>query len=131
MDARGSAGPAQRIADHPAHRIAGSNRSGTDELFAFLQCDIGHLARLGIDLKQRALGIGIALDRIVESDIVGLDPCGIVRRSHLALGVRGGARARGAARGSGGGLPRTEKVRNSDVVLQGRESPCERAQCVD
>ena len=100
------AATADRVADHPAHGIACGDRPGADQRLAFLQGDVGHLPRLGIDLEQCAFAIGIALDRVLETGILGLDTGGIVRRPHMPLGVRG----RGAARGSGGGLPRWGRV---------------------
>ena len=51
VDAFGGTRAALGIADDPAHRVAGGDRSGADELLTrFVQCDIGDLAGRRVDL---------------------------------------------------------------------------------
>ncbi len=64
MDAFGRTGPAFGVADDPAYGVAGRDRAGADELFAFLQGDVGHLPRRGVDLIQRTLRKRIDLNGI-------------------------------------------------------------------
>ena len=64
VDARRCRHAAVGLADDPAHRVAGRDRPGADQLLARLQGDVGDLAGRGIDLVERALGVGIDLDRI-------------------------------------------------------------------
>ena len=47
---------ALRIADDPAHGVAGGDGAGTDKLFTRLERDVGDLTRRGIDLIERAIG---------------------------------------------------------------------------
>ena len=70
--------PAFGIADDPAHGIAGGDRAGADELFAFLQGDVGHLPRRGIDLIERPWRKRI--------DLNGIDVA-IAGRLHAGSGV--------------------------------------------
>ena len=58
------------VTDDPAHRVAGRHR---DELLAGLERDVGHLVDGGIDLVERALGVGIDLDGIDVAVLGGLD----------------------------------------------------------
>ena len=60
---RVSPAAALRVADDPAHRVPGRNRPRPGERFARLESDVGHLARRGVDLVQRALGERVDLDR--------------------------------------------------------------------
>ena len=48
-------GAALGVADHPAHGIAGGDRSGSDQLLASRQRDVGDLAGRCIDLIERAV----------------------------------------------------------------------------
>ncbi len=63
---------ADRIADDPAHGIARRHRPGTGELLAFLQGDVGHLARRGINLIEGAVRPRILLDGVDEPARFGL-----------------------------------------------------------
>jgi hypothetical protein len=54
VDALGGTGPAFGIADDPAYGVAGRDRSGAYELLAFLQSDVSHLPRRGVDLIECA-----------------------------------------------------------------------------
>ena len=64
MDALGRTCSALGIADDPAHGIAGSDRPGADELLAFLQGNVRHLPRRGINLIERARRERIDLHRV-------------------------------------------------------------------
>ena len=64
VDALRRAGAALGVADDPAHRVAGGDGAGADELLARLERDVGDLARRGIDLIERAIGEGIDLDGV-------------------------------------------------------------------
>src|SRR5262249_22742272 len=64
MDAFRLPGPAFRVADDPAHRVAGGHGSGADQLLALLQGDIRYLSRRGIDLVQGAGGVRINLNGV-------------------------------------------------------------------
>jgi hypothetical protein len=75
MDLLG-AGAALGVADDPAHRVAGGDGTGADELLARLQRDVGDLPRRGIDLIERAFDEGIDLHRIDEAVAHRLHPRG-------------------------------------------------------
>ena len=98
MDAAARPAAAGRITDDPAHRIACRDRSRAHQLLAGLKCNVGHLAGACIDLIERAIGIGILLDGIDESAVIGLNPRSIICRSHPAAGVHRAGAARGAGR---------------------------------
>lgn len=74
----GRACAALRLADDPAHRVAGGDGTRADELLAFLQTDVGDLAGGGIDLMERAGGKGIDLDGVDEA---------VAHRLHARRGV--------------------------------------------
>src|SRR3546814_299587 len=59
MNASRRALAAQRVTNNPPYRIARGDGTRADQLLAFLQGDIGNLARRCIDLEQCALGPGI------------------------------------------------------------------------
>ena len=61
MDALGRPRAALGVADDPAHGVAGGDRTGADQLLAGCQRDVGDLAGRGIDLIERAIGVGIDL----------------------------------------------------------------------
>ena len=63
-----AAGPALRVADDPAHGVAGGDGSGTDELLSGFERDVGDLAGRRVDLIEGAVGVGIDLDGV---DIAG------------------------------------------------------------
>ena len=67
MHARRRAAAAHRVADDPAHGVAGRDRPGPHELLAFLKRDVRHLAGRGIDLIERAVRPGILLDGVEET----------------------------------------------------------------
>ena len=67
VDALGGPCPALRIADDPAHRVAGGDRAGAHELLALLQLDVGDLARRRVGLIERARRIGIDLNGVDEA----------------------------------------------------------------
>lgn len=50
----GRAGTALRVADYPAHRVAGGYRARAHELLALLQGDVGDLACGRVSLIERA-----------------------------------------------------------------------------
>ena len=60
--------PAIGIADDPAHGVAGGDGSGTDELLAGFERDVGDLAGCGVELIERAFGERINLDGV---DVAG------------------------------------------------------------
>ena len=76
VDLLGRRRPAFGVADDPSHRIAGGDRTGADELLALLQRDVGHLARCGVDLVERAVGKGIDLHRVDVAAAARLDARG-------------------------------------------------------
>src|SRR5262249_19553600 len=76
--------PARGIAQDPTERVAG--RDG-NELLAGLERDIADLAHGAIELIERALGVGVDLDRIDKPVLDGLDARGGVGRTD-ALGAR-------------------------------------------
>jgi len=78
---------AQRVADDPAHGVAGSDRSGADELLAGLERDVGDLAHGGIDLIERPLRERIDLHRIDEAVAHGLDARGGIGLVHASGGI--------------------------------------------
>ena len=100
MDAARRARPAHRIADHPAHGVAGRDRPRTDKLLAFLQCDVGDLSGGGVDLEQRAIGPGIFLDGVEEGRALGLDARRVVRAADLRARIGGCRLRRQRERGS-------------------------------
>ena len=57
-------GTALRVADDPAHGVAGGDGAGADKLFARLERDVGDFARRGIDLIERAVGERVDLDGV-------------------------------------------------------------------
>jgi hypothetical protein len=61
---------AGRIADHPAHGVAGRDR---DQLLTRLQRDVRDLGRRGIELVEGALGVGVDLDGVDVAVLGGLD----------------------------------------------------------
>src|SRR3546814_19393372 len=69
--------------------IAGGDWSGSDELFAFLERDVGDLPRGCINLEQRAVGPGIFLDRVEKCSTVRLDARRVIGPADLHLGVGG------------------------------------------
>ena len=71
-----------RIADDPAHRVAGGDGTGADKLLALLQGDVGDLSRRRIDLIERAFGKGIDLDGVDIAGAARLHPRGGVRLFH-------------------------------------------------
>ena len=79
VDALGRAAAALGVADDPAHRVAGGDGAGADELLARLERDVSDLARRGIDLIERAVGEGIDLDGV---EITG------PRRLHARRAIR-------------------------------------------
>src|SRR3546814_6080695 len=89
MNAPRHTGAAQRVADDPADRIAGGDWSGSDELFAFLERDVGDLPRGCINLEQRAVGPGIFLDRVEKCSTVRLDARRVIGPADLHLDVGG------------------------------------------
>jgi len=74
MHLRRRARTALRVADDPAHRVACRDRFRADELLAGLKRNVGDLTHGRIDLVERALRVGIDLDRIDEAVAHGLDP---------------------------------------------------------
>ena len=72
--ALGLACPAFGVADDPAHRVAGGDRAGADELLAGLQRDVGDLAGRGVDLIERAGRERIDLHRVDEAVAHRLHP---------------------------------------------------------
>ena len=114
VNPRSGPAPADRVADQPTHRITGSDRSGANQLLAFLQRNVGHLSRRGIDLIERAGRPGVVLDRVDELLALRLHARGGVCRSHPIPG----AGWLGAARGAGGGSPRF------GLRLHCRSGPC-------
>ena len=96
MDVLGRACPALGVADDPAHRVAGGDRAGADELLAGLQRDVGDLAGRGIDLIERAGRERIDLHRVDEAVADRLHPSGRIGLSDALLSDRFG---------SGGVLP--------------------------
>ena len=78
VDLLGRARAALGVADDPAHRVAGGDRAGADQLLAGLQGDVGDLARRGIDLIERAVREGI--------DLHGVDVA-VAHRLHARGGV--------------------------------------------
>ena len=61
VDALRRTAGAGRVADDPAHGVAGGH---ADQFFALLQHDVGDPARARIDLIQRAFGVRPHLDRV-------------------------------------------------------------------
>ena len=47
-------GPVPLSVSPMIQRVAGRDRPGADELFAFLQGNVGHLPRHGVDLIERS-----------------------------------------------------------------------------
>ena len=92
MDALGRPGAALGVADHPAHGVAGGDRTRADQLLARRQRDVGDLAGRGIDLIERAIGVGIDLHGVDVARARGLH----ARRAigllhpHLRIGWIGG-----------------------------------------
>ncbi len=64
MDALGRTRSALGVTNNPAHGISGRDRAGTDKLLAFLQGDVRHLTRRGIDLIERPRRERIDLYRV-------------------------------------------------------------------
>ena len=60
--------PLSRVADDPAHGVAGGDRSRTDELLSGFERDVGDLAGRRVDLIEGTVGVGIDLDGV---DIAG------------------------------------------------------------
>ena len=58
------------VADHPAHGVAGRDR---DQLLAGLERDVGDLVGGGVELVERALGVGIDLDGVDVAVLGRLD----------------------------------------------------------
>ena len=93
VDLLGCRRPAFGVADDPSDGVAGSDRSGADELFAVLQRDVGHLSGRRIDLVERAFdervdlhGIEVAAaDRLNPSCCVG-EVDALTRITRLRLG---------------------------------------------
>src|SRR5262249_51953996 len=76
-----------RIADDPAYRVAGGDWTGADELLAFLEGDVGHLAGRAIDLVERALGKRIDLDGIEVTAARRLNAGSRIREVDPLLGI--------------------------------------------
>ena len=76
-----------RIADDPAHSVAGGDGTRADKLLALLECDIGDLSRRRIDLIKRAFGEGIDLDGVDIAGASGLNPRRGVRLRHPDFGI--------------------------------------------
>jgi hypothetical protein len=76
-----------RIADDPAHGVAGGDRAGADELLAFLERDIRDLAGRGIDLVEGAFGKGINLHGIDVAVTGRLHACGFIGRGDPDRGI--------------------------------------------
>ncbi len=72
----GRADAALCVADDPAHGVAGGDRTGTHELLALLQGDVGDFAWSRIDLIKRATGEGIDLHGVDEAGPHGLNARG-------------------------------------------------------
>ena len=106
MDPRRGPAAADSIADHPAHRVTGCDRSRADQLFTFLQRNVGDLAGLGIDLIKRAFGVGKDLDRVDEPGALGLHPSSLHCRSQPVLESGATLERAGAARSVGRGTLR-------------------------
>jgi hypothetical protein len=87
MDFLGAPLPALGIADDPAHRVAGGDRTGADELLALLQSDVGDFSGRGIDLIERALGKWIDLHRIDVTGAGRLDPGRRIGEVNALLGI--------------------------------------------
>ena len=80
VDLLGCRRPALGVADDPAHRVAGRDRTGADELLAVLQRDVGHLSGRGIDLVEGAVGERIDLHGIEIAAAARLNAGGGVRQ---------------------------------------------------
>ena len=78
------------VADHPAHGVAGRDR---DQLLAGFERDVGHLVDGGIDLVERALGVGIDLDGVDVAVLGRLDAGRGVGRGDTVLRRRRSCRA--------------------------------------
>src|SRR6516165_979184 len=78
MDTFRLPGPAFRVADDPAHRVARGHGSGADQLLAFLQGDIRYLSRRGIDLVQGAGGVRINLHGVDVAVARRLHACRLI-----------------------------------------------------
>ena len=76
-----------RIADDPAHRVAGGDGARADKLLALLEWDIGDRSGRRIDLIERAFGEWIDLDRVDIAGASGLHPCHGVRLRHPNFGI--------------------------------------------
>ena len=68
MDALCRAGAALRVADDPAHRVAGGDGSGTDEALSGFERDVGDFAGRRVDLIEGAVGTRIDLDGVDVAD---------------------------------------------------------------
>ena len=88
MDLRAGAGAARRIADNPAHGVAGGDGTRADKLLARLQRNVGDFFGGGIDFVQRTLRERINLDGIDIIVADWLDPGRRVRRRHASRWVR-------------------------------------------
>src|SRR3546814_17030849 len=74
MDARGIPGTAGGVADDPAGRVAGRDRTCARQLLARFERDVCDLAGRGIDLIERSLAVGIDLEGIVVALASRLEP---------------------------------------------------------
>ena len=95
---------ALRVADDPADRVASGDRAGADELLAGLKRDVGDLTDGGVDLIERAAGVGI--------DLHGVDEA-VADRLHArgGVGLIDAGRRIGRLRGSAGWLRRASSDR--------------------
>lgn len=75
VDAPGAALPAQRVADHPAHRISSRD---VDELFAGLQYNGRYLLGARIEPVERAVSPGIHLNGVDVAGAGRFDTRGLV-----------------------------------------------------
>ncbi len=84
----GRARAALGVADDPAHRVAGGDGTGADELLALLQGDVGDLAGRGVGLIERAGRIGIDLHGVDEAVAHRLNAGGGVGAIDPHFGIR-------------------------------------------
>jgi hypothetical protein len=78
VDAFRLPGPAFRIADDPAHRVAGGHGPRPNKLLAFLQGDICYLSWRRIDLVQGAGRVRVNLHGVDVAVACRLYACGLV-----------------------------------------------------
>ena len=80
MDAGRAARAADGIADDPAGRVAGGDRTVADQPLAVVECDLGDPSGARIDPVERARAVVIDLNRIEVSLPQGFDPRGGIGR---------------------------------------------------